>query len=75
MKQDKQNEKVRETTLELLQQVSNGIEVGVFKVCAVRVSGVVSVAIRDVVTDCYVAFLPAFPKRKEIDRIINTDEN
>jgi hypothetical protein len=75
MKQDKQSEKVTEATLELLQQVVNGIEVGVFKVCAARVSGVVSVAIRDVVTDCYVAFFPAFPKRKEIDKVVNTDEN
>lgn len=75
MKQEKQNEKVREATLELLQEVANGIEVGVFKVCAARVSGVVSVAIHDVVTDCYVAFFPAFPKRKEIDRVINIEEN
>lgn len=75
MKQDEQNEKVKESTLELLQQVSLGIQLGVFKVCTARVAGVVSIAIRDVVTDCYVAFFPAFPKRKEIDRVINTNEN
>ena len=77
MKQDKQSKRAAKETLELLQQVANGIEVGVFKVCTARVAGVVSIAIRDVVTDCYIAFLPAFPKRKEIDRVINTlpDEN
>ena len=71
----KQNEKVTEITLNLLQQVSNGIRVGVFQVCHVKVAGIVSIAIRDVVTDCYTAVFPAFPKDKEIDKIINTDEN
>lgn len=71
----KQNEKVTEITLNLLQQVSNGIRVGVFQVCHVKVAGIVSIAIRDVVTDCYIAVFPAFPKDKEIDKIINTDEN
>lgn len=70
------NEKmIKQETVGLLRELSKGVEIGVFQVCSVKVAGIVSVAIRDLVTECYVAVFPAFPKDKEIDKIINTNEN
>ena len=68
-------EMIKQETIRVLNALTNGVEVGVFQVCSVKVAGIVSVAIRDLVTECYVAVFPAFPKDKEIDKIINTNEN
>lgn len=69
------NEKmIKQETVGLLRELSKGVEIGVFQVCSVKVAGIVSVAIRDLVTECYVAVFPAYPKEKEIDKIINTNE-